>query len=535
MRLIWRWLCHLWCIVRRSYDALIPLRITVLVVALVAAAFGFSDQGQDAIRLVGETDTTMVQITFGVSAFILALAVWYWSRQLLLIRKAGARPPTRWIREWVPRILGAAVFVCMAAVMLKAGAQYGSGAAPTALWVFAVIFVLAGPVFLVLAFRRRDWLNLPSGQTVARFRDLPATTQRMLMFAAALAFVLFIAATWYPQNLVLLGAPTILLLSASLWVVLGSVIVHVGNILRIPIITSLVVLAFAFSKCNDNHVIRPMEVRKPVPKRLNVCDRFDSWKAQLEERCRGQHERHPVFIVVTEGGGIRAAYWTAAVLSALHDQRSGFSDHVFAISGVSGGSLGTTIYASLLATPSLKGEPIRPQARLALMRDALAPTLAATLQPDLAQRFLPFPALSDRAEALEVAWEYGWEYRGDLEKSRSEQLRLMLGSAKRAPVTLKLSDGFLSTFVNNDRLFPSLFLNGTVVETGDRAITSNVAIDNRFARALDTMSAVGHDVKISTGSNFSSRFPFVSPAATIRNRTFGIDTARDKCERCETT
>ncbi len=41
-----------------------------------------------------------------------------------------------------------------------------------------------------------------------------------------------------------------------------------------------------------------------------------------------------MIVVATEGGGIRAAYWTATVLSELHDRVPGFAEHCFAIGWV---------------------------------------------------------------------------------------------------------------------------------------------------------------------------------------------------------
>ena len=56
-----------------------------------------------------------------------------------------------------------------------------------------------------------------------------------------------------------------------------------------------------------------------------------------------------MFLVTAKGGGIRAAYWTAALLTALQDANPEFADHVFAVSGVSGGSVGAGVFAGLLA------------------------------------------------------------------------------------------------------------------------------------------------------------------------------------------
>ena len=64
-------------------------------------------------------------------------------------------------------------------------------------------------------------------------------------------------------------------------------------------------------------------------------------------------ETHPLYIVATEGGGIRAAYWTAAVLGEIQDKNPNFAAHLFAISGVSGGSLGAAVFEALLAEPNL--------------------------------------------------------------------------------------------------------------------------------------------------------------------------------------
>jgi len=58
---------------------------------------------------------------------------------------------------------------------------------------------------------------------------------------------------------------------------------------------------------------------------------------------------YPVFIVSAEGGGIRAAFWTAGLLCAIQDEEPGFANHVLGISGVSGGSLGAATFAALVA------------------------------------------------------------------------------------------------------------------------------------------------------------------------------------------
>jgi hypothetical protein len=77
---------------------------------------------------------------------------------------------------------------------------------------------------------------------------------------------------------------------------------------------------------------------------------------RLEEQrsCGPRPERIPaatkpyaVFIIAAEGGGIYAASATAAFLAKLGDVNSEFASHIFAISGVSGGAIGATVFQAL--------------------------------------------------------------------------------------------------------------------------------------------------------------------------------------------
>ncbi len=62
--------------------------------------------------------------------------------------------------------------------------------------------------------------------------------------------------------------------------------------------------------------------------------------------------KYPVFIIAVEGGGIYAATAASLFLAGLEDSNPGFSQHVFAISGVSGGAIGATVFQALRAAGS---------------------------------------------------------------------------------------------------------------------------------------------------------------------------------------
>jgi hypothetical protein len=74
--------------------------------------------------------------------------------------------------------------------------------------------------------------------------------------------------------------------------------------------------------------------------------------------------KYPVFIIAAEGGGIYAASAISTLLAKLQDAEPEFSKHVFAISGVSGGSLGAAVFRALdhrlitaAAAPARKVQP----------------------------------------------------------------------------------------------------------------------------------------------------------------------------------
>ena len=115
-------------------------------------------------------------------------------------------------------------------------------------------------------------------------------------------------------------------------------------------------------------------------------------------------------LVVSSGGGIQAAAWTAQVLTGLQrDEGLGedFARSIYLLSGVSGGSVGTMYY--LEAIDRRLGAP--PEDRLeAIFEASSATSLEATawglIYPDFLRIFLPFfiDERRDRAWALEQAW-----------------------------------------------------------------------------------------------------------------------------------
>lgn len=244
--------------------------------------------------------------------------------------------------------------------------------------------------------------------------------------------------------------------------------------------------------------------------RLRVQRAADLWYEQAESayKLRGggdKDDRTPMLIVATAGGGIRAAYWTATVLDTLDKKlkaSGGVRPYLFAISGVSGGSVGATAFAAALMDRDAKACDPRTDACLKatsfLGDDFFAPTLAAWIFKDTLASVLPFQ-VEDRQAALERGFE-------------------------RASNDI-LAKPFLS-FLNPAPKFeanpprstwrPILLLNATHEETGKRIIASQVQIERDvFVDAYDELDVLHRDLRASTAALNSARFTYVSPAGNL--------------------
>jgi hypothetical protein len=198
----------------------------------------------------------------------------------------------------------------------------------------------------------------------------------------------------------------------------------------------------------------------------------------------------PLFIIATAGGGIRAAFWTATVLEKLQDdlKKDGRSldKYLFAISGVSGGSVGAMNYIAALNAGARPTDYLK--------SDFLAPAIASLVFIDTPSNFLPNLGQSDRGTALERSFETG------------------SGG--------NLSHSFLSFFpdkaASRTNWRPALLLNATHQETGRRIIGSNLKIErDTFLDTFDQLELLGSDMRASTAAHNSARFTYVSPAGKL--------------------
>jgi hypothetical protein len=401
-------------------------------------------------------------------------------------------------------------------------------------------------LFLFVYFRR-DFAAIRNGeaQSLATLRHaeqhvlavgypvntLPKAVRLRASWAFGVSVVAFVLFTYWTVPVArFLGPLGVLAFTAANAVFVGSVTACIGRRHRIALVPLALVFAALVSLWNDNHAIRTLPTNGgPGPSTLAA--RLDVWlKAREAERAAGDTTPIPLIIASASGGGLRAAYWTALTLSTLQDRESSFAPHLFAVSGVSGGSLGAALFAAMIrdsaqglshadcssalraAQPSLAVPgPAQPAGARALAPcvkrfmgdDFLAPTIAKLLSSDLLQWFVPVPIPSwDRATALEASFETSYQ--------------ATIGTRSFAETFESLMD------VRNAGRVPALLLNTTHVETGRRYIAapftdSALFLDARYVHEELPAGAL----RVSTAVHNSARFSYVSPAGRI-DRQDGI-------------
>jgi hypothetical protein len=225
-----------------------------------------------------------------------------------------------------------------------------------------------------------------------------------------------------------------------------------------------------------------------------------------------QKTPYPVFIIAAEGGGIYAAAAAASFLSRLQERCPSFAQHVFAISGVSGGSVGAAVFQSavrdqpLTATGCEGGARRTPRrvpqrAGAAIRKDHLSPLLGFMVADML--------GMSDRASGLEqslIQSAVGMDRLFDQHWSSSEAAPALVLNATW------VENGYRVAFAPFTLQAPADKTRGVSTERARAPVDTTLHSfrDSHFSDPkLRSMSLAGAAV-------VSARFPAILPAFIVR-------------------
>lgn len=258
-----------------------------------------------------------------------------------------------------------------------------------------------------------------------------------------------------------------------------------------------------FGATEESHYIRIFKKENPAaPQRPDLKTYFYTWSQMHKDAIR--QDTFPLFFILADGGASRSGYWVASVLGKFHDETNGkFDDHLFCLSGASGGSVGNAAYFDMLYNKKeLGGQSYQQSAQNYLKNDFLSYTLGHMLGPDFFRPLLPkfFQIKYDRAGALEEVME--------------ESVEDSLWHKKMAVQFSSL------TPVAEKSYLPILCINTTRMQDGGPGVISNIKINdsaNTFGKRIDLVSLLNNDmdINLSTAMVMGARFPYVSPAGRI--------------------
>lgn len=265
----------------------------------------------------------------------------------------------------------------------------------------------------------------------------------------------------------------------------------------------------------ETHWVKTLQVTNGnnYSDRPSLTQYLSTWLSDRNVLADTSRNGYDIYFVMANGGASRSGYWTSAVLGQLedasiqHNPLDRFSDHVFCLSGTSGGGVGVATFFSLLRNKQAQNKLLYDtSARSFLKQDYFTYTFARMLGPDFFNYIFHIP-IADRARALESSFE---------KTSRNYDTTLF---------QVPFYDNF-SNFpaIKNHKIFlPVLCINTTRMQDGNPGVVTNIRLDSAtFNNRIDVVKLLKNnkDISISSAAILGARFPYLSPAGRIGKNYF---------------
>ena len=460
-----------------------------------------------------------------ITVFIFAITTWFTCRMLFIFfdlekvlertsKQQVAQNQNEFLRDlvrWAPPFIGLVPFYILFSKVTESPSHFFCLALELAVY-FIILSVNKDFIKMEIPdiTHESDYLSLREHP----YQKLRVRYKILIVLGYILCFGIFIVFSFNNTGISRhIGTVAVYFIGMAFWVYMAFTLLLLDNLHRAPItILSFFILLFLLN--TNNHQIRILEPKyfskKDQLEPLTIPEHFKKWLIHRKDSIVAEKRKgikYPIYIIATEGGGIRAAYWTASVLGELSKLIPGFMHHTYAISGVSGGAVGATVFTTLYHDSLYKAQKqnVGESSLKIIGKDFLSPLAAAFLIPDMAQKISPVGIKSfDRARYLEDA----------LSKDYFDEMGVK-----------SLETPFMGIW-NKKKIYtvPSLFLNCTRVETGEKAIITNLLIkdDKNFSSGennksvIDLQEEIARHISVSTAAFIGARFPIVTPPATVQ-------------------
>lgn len=349
---------------------------------------------------------------------------------------------------------------------------------------------------------------------------------RILNFLTALGIAIFIWACASEDFAMQLGGAAVALFGLTTVMLILAFLGLVSTWLRVNAYLIVVALALVLGNLFETHRVDLVEHQPLLPtadQRLDTRAYLRSWIELRRSDIEKTEGDYPMYFVLADGGASRSGYWVGSVLGRLHQESNGyFTDHLFCLSGASGGSWGNGAFHAWLGEQrtarglrSTDG-PFRPYGATSMEHDSLDRLCRNTLEQDFLSFTLAHMLGNDFVGLLFPPVATLWGDRARALERTLERTDRVLG---KGTLFQRPFNAFLASDARTAGELPILFINVTRMQDAKPGVISTIKLDPRSSKRIDVLQHMpdSFDMRLSTAIAMGSRFPFVSPAGYVED------------------
>jgi hypothetical protein len=328
----------------------------------------------------------------------------------------------------------------------------------------------------------------------------------LLLIIAVMILLPEIVMRWMSEKN-LLNPLSIIGIGLSAYLVFFTLLGAYNNSLKKPLFILLFVYLALSSITNNSHEIEIFSFEDESSTgdiRNTIEDDFTEWITAISEQDTSLNEI-PVYIIAHQGGGIRGMSWSARVLQQLDQNIPGFYEHIYAMTGASGGCNGMICYNTLKHYyPDVDPTKLDTILDTILNYDYLTPTLATYIFSESVQFLSPLPI---------KRFDRGKSHANSFEKGFCQESTRTMGIPT------------LSMYESNNNMenrIPHMLVNGTIAEKGQKVIYSTLQLSDEFKSDIDLVKYLNadagyptQDLMVKDAMLVCCRFPYILPGGTI--------------------
>lgn len=410
--------------------------------------------------------------------------------------------------------------------------------------VLMVTLAVAGGKLLISGFMEFPWVSIargfgPLAMVIAVILVIFALLTAMCIASRDMRLPALLSIGWVTVMIVLIKLEKMYWLIFLMMMIQAAAIISLrrtglaraSNIAGVALLITIFCMRITFQSASNIDASKSDPfVAASLP---HVVASFDAWykarQAALEAFTKLSNHPYPAFIIAAEGGGIYAAATTSTFLARMQDRCASFAQHIFAVSGVSGGSVGAAVFHAAAADdltgmhPEGCDRPSRPAgAPGSSSRMTLQDRVAATVRDDHLSPIvgLIVPDLLGLHEDRAIGLELSLMSSLDRHRPTPTSAAAAVASAGALAKPLRFGDHWHANMPA-----PALVLNTTWVRRGDRVAFSPFDLSSPETVTLSAFGKLGDTYQWGSVAKTSmvkaavasARFPGMVPAFVVRN------------------